>query len=345
MRIEKKKLSELIPATYNPRNISKKELEKLKTSIKEFGYIEPIIWNATTGKVVGGHQRLKALTELGYDEIECIVIECSEDREKALNVMLNKVSGTWNKNKLYELLKGLNNVSLSGFNEVEVTDFYFNQNIREKLKYGGDERERTYNFYRLNEYHDDRVEGKYQMPALQACHYIPENLISFKYVKNIEKIPPNCGVHFFVDDYQFERFWSSPNKIIARLSRFACTFTPDFSLYIDMPLPMKMWNIYRSRLLGQMMQDAGLQVIPTLTWADEETFQFCFDGIASGGVVAVSNIGVMRDTQLQEIWRAGMRIAMKKLKPECILFYGYNRNIDFDFGDTKVKFFEGTVFK
>lgn len=63
-----------------------------------------------------------------------------------------------------------------------------------------------------------------------------------------------AGVHFFLDDSRFERIWKEPYRYIKILQRFTCVLAPDFSLYMDMPLAMKIWNVYRSRLLGQMMR-------------------------------------------------------------------------------------------
>lgn len=341
MRIEKKKLEDLIPADYNPRRITKKQFEELKTSISEFGYIDPIVWNATTGRVVSGHQRLKALTELGYKEAECVVIECSEEKEKMLNITFNNVSGLFDKDKLFNLLNEAqdSDVELTGFRPIDVKDFFIDKRVQSVKRYFADTRERTYNLYRLNEYDESRVNGKWQIPKLKACHYIPDTLIPFDYVRRLKAVPPNCCVHFFVDDYQFERIWKTPYKIFSRLRNFACTCTPQFSQYLDMPLPMKMWNLYRSQLIGQMMQDAGLTVIPTLSWADEATFDYSFDGIEPGGVVATSTVGVMQNKEWQENWKKGMREALNRLKPECVLLYGYKTNIKFDFGSTKVKIY------
>lgn len=89
MEFAKKKLTDLIPATYNPRKDLKPgdpEYEKLKRSLDEFGYVEPIIWNKRTGNVVGGHQRLKVLKADGIKEVDCVVIDFDEEKEKALNV-------------------------------------------------------------------------------------------------------------------------------------------------------------------------------------------------------------------------------------------------------------------
>lgn len=91
MELTRKRIDELIPAPYNPRKDLKpcdKEYEKLKHSLEEFGYVEPVIWNARTGYVVGGHQRLKVLRELGETEIDCVVVNMSESQEKALNKKL-----------------------------------------------------------------------------------------------------------------------------------------------------------------------------------------------------------------------------------------------------------------
>ena len=107
MLIEKKNTADLLPADYNPRKDLKPgdaEYEKLKRSIEQFGYVEPVIWNQTTGRVVGGHQRLKVLIDMGISEVECVVVEMPEDKEKALNIALNKISGDWDKDKLALLM-------------------------------------------------------------------------------------------------------------------------------------------------------------------------------------------------------------------------------------------------
>src|SRR6056297_1418393 len=110
MKIEKLKTKLLLPADYNPRKDLKPgdaEYDKLKRSIEQFGYVEPVIWNKTTGRVVGGHQRLKVLLDLGMTEVECVVIEMDEEKEKALNVALNKISGDWDKDKLMLIISDL----------------------------------------------------------------------------------------------------------------------------------------------------------------------------------------------------------------------------------------------
>ena len=131
MLIEKKNVAELLPADYNPRKDLKpgdKEYEKLKLSIEQFGYVEPVIWNATTSRVVGGHQRLKVLIDMGITEVECVIVEMDENKEKALNVALNKISGEWDNDKLVLLIADLQgadfDVSLTGFEPEEPEDLF-----------------------------------------------------------------------------------------------------------------------------------------------------------------------------------------------------------------------------
>lgn len=131
MQIEKKQVTNLLPAEYNPRKELKpgdSEYEKLKRSLEQFGYVEPVIWNKTTGRVVGGHQRLRVMKDMGLTEVECVVVELPEDKEKALNIALNKISGEWDKDKLALLISDLQgtdfDVSLTGFEPAEIDDLF-----------------------------------------------------------------------------------------------------------------------------------------------------------------------------------------------------------------------------
>jgi len=131
MIIEKKNAADLLPAEYNPRKDLKPgdlEYEKLKRSIEQFGYVEPVIWNKATGRVVGGHQRLKVLMDMGITEVDCVVVDMPEDKEKALNIALNKISGEWDKDKLALLITDLQgadfDVSLTGFDPAEIDDLF-----------------------------------------------------------------------------------------------------------------------------------------------------------------------------------------------------------------------------
>jgi DNA modification methylase len=132
MEFKKMRIDELIPADYNPRKKLKpgdKEFEKIKGSIKEFGYVDPVIVNKDR-TVIGGHQRLTVLKELGFTEIDCVVIDIDKTKEKALNIALNKISGEWNKELLADLILDLQkldyDVACTGFDPPEI-DQLFNE--------------------------------------------------------------------------------------------------------------------------------------------------------------------------------------------------------------------------
>jgi hypothetical protein len=95
MIIEKKKIADLIPAPYNPRQSTAKQEKHLKESLEKFGLVEPIIFNKQTGWIVGGHFRVRELKKLGITEIECVIVDLNEADEKELNIRLNANTGSW----------------------------------------------------------------------------------------------------------------------------------------------------------------------------------------------------------------------------------------------------------
>ena len=130
MEFRKIKIADLIPASYNPRKKLKpgdKEYQKIKNSITEFGYVEPVIVNSDM-TIVAGHQRATVLTDLGYEEIDCIVIDIDKQKEKALNIALNKITGEWNKELLADLIADLQDsdfdVSFTGFEPPEIEQLF-----------------------------------------------------------------------------------------------------------------------------------------------------------------------------------------------------------------------------
>lgn len=95
-------------------------------------------------------------------------------------------------------------------------------------------------------------------------------------------------VHFFLYDYRFERVWKKPDNDIEKLSRYRAVLSPDFSMYLEMAPVMQLYNVFRNRWCGAYWASKGIRVIPTVNWGDESTFDFCFEGIEKGSVVAVS---------------------------------------------------------
>lgn len=130
MEFKKVQIDTLQPASYNPRKDLKpgdKEYEKIKNSIESFGYVDPIIANKDF-TIIGGHQRLKVLKHLGFTEVDCVIIDIDKTKEKALNIALNKVGGSWSEELLADLIKDLQeadfDISLTGFEPPEIDELF-----------------------------------------------------------------------------------------------------------------------------------------------------------------------------------------------------------------------------
>ena len=151
-------------------------------------------------------------------------------------------------------------------------------------------------------------------------------------IRHIEWIPFNYamttknreskGVHFYLDDYQFQRLWNRPDDYIPLLKQFAAVCSPDFSQYTDMPPAMRLYNHYRKHWLAAYWQMHGINVIPTICWSDSSSFDWCFAGEPENAVVSISSVGTQADAESQRLFADGCREAIKRLNPTEILWYG-----------------------
>lgn len=129
MEIRTMRIEDLSPADYNPRvdlQPGDPDYEALRRSVEEFGLVEPLVFNERTGRLVGGHQRLKVLRATGWTEVEVSVVDLDEVSEKTLNIALNKIEGDWDIEALGSLLENIaefGEVELTGFNEIELSRF------------------------------------------------------------------------------------------------------------------------------------------------------------------------------------------------------------------------------
>lgn len=161
---------------------------------------------------------------------------------------------------------------------------------------------------------------------------IPEIQPEHINIRHIEWIPFNYamtaknrgskGLHFYLDDYQFQRLWNRPDDYILLLRQFAAVCSPDFSQYTDMPPAMRMYNHYRKHWLAAYWQMNGIHVVPTICWSDSNSFEWCFDGEPTNSIVSISSVGTQADAESQKMFADGCREAIKKLNPTEILWYG-----------------------
>ena len=337
LKIEYVDINSIKPYLKNAKEHPQEQIEQIKLSIKQFGMNDPIaIWNE---EIVEGHGRLIACKELNMEQVPIIRLDhLTDDERKAYTLVHNKLTmnSEFDLDLLNDELKDLSiNMEDFGFDILE--DLDIEDDFKEEFKVN--ERERTNQAYNLELFDAYNCEGKWQMPIIDNDNYIPTDLIGFNYAKTSDN--KNIGIHFYLDDYQFERVWNNPSDYVEILADYECILSPDFSLYLDMPLAMKMWNVYRSRLIGQYYQSCGIKVIPTISWAEEDTFEFCFDGIPKGSVISISTIGVKRDKDAFEIWKKGMDKMIEKIQPSTILVYG--GKLDYDYKNIEVIYYENKV--
>lgn len=173
----------------------------------------------------------------------------------------------------------------------------------------------TENFEKTFEF---ETTGKFDFPIIyKACIQLDPNTKSFNNRNS------NCvALHFFIDDYQFDRLWRNPAAYIDMFKSYRYICSPDYSLFLDHPLAVQIWNTYKKQALGAFYQHHGIDVIPTVSWSDERSYDWCFDGIEVGSIVACSSVGCLKNKEAKELFIKGFEEMINRLKPKQILMNG-----------------------
>lgn len=133
-------------------------------------------------------------------------------------------------------------------------------------------------------------------------------------------------IHFFVDDYQFERIWRSPERYLPMLRKFEGVIAPDFSMWADHARVEQIYNCWRNRVLAKWMQEQGLQVVPCVEWSDKASLAWCLDGLPKQSTIAVQTNGCFMNLRTRADLIRGMNDVVCNLEPTMILFYGRGRD-------------------
>lgn len=168
------------------------------------------------------------------------------------------------------------------------------------------------------------LSGKYEIPVIHGTSKIPDGLTLFTNCEN-EGNPQTRAIHFFQLDENFINCLESETKLTKKLEtfrKFQSVISPDYSVYRDMSFAQQIYQVYKSRAVGNFLMQNGIKVIPNVRWGDERTYEFAFEGIDKWGVVAVGVQGAYRDKENTEYFEQGFYKMLDVLEPETILCYG-----------------------
>lgn len=317
--IETKKISEIKPYEKNPR-INKNAIAKVAESINAFGFQNPIIVDKNN-VIITGHTRYAAAKKLGLKEIPCIVASnLTDEQANAYRIVDNKTSelSEWDFDLLNEEILNLPEFNFEEFG----FEFFDEEEAHQEQKDAFQKRVR--NIVNLEKAHFDGS-GYFDIPQLKPVK--PEEIqgikewIPFNMVLS-DKDPTGKAVHFFIDDYQFERVWNNPEKYIEKLSKYICVAAPDFSPYGDMPNILQIYNHYRKHWVAKIFQDAGIKVIATIRAStDARSFDWYLEGEPKEGVVVISNMWT-NTQEINNIFLKEYTTMYETLNPSKVFVYG-----------------------
>ncbi len=163
--------------------------------------------------------------------------------------------------------------------------------------------------------------GQYEMPVVRAINCsAPKEMVALYHIGRWKE--EGCIPHFYTADGRFENTWEYPAKVLGTLAKYPMTVSPDFSVYENLALPQKLWNIFRNKLLAAWWQYNGLKVIPNVSWIYGKDYAMSFDGWPSHSVIAVNSTGINGDERCRMMWLEGYKVMLEMLKPTHILRYG-----------------------
>ena len=176
-------------------------------------------------------------------------------------------------------------------------------------------------------------DGYYDIPFIPKQNSVKvEKMLAYDKTLN-HKYEEGAVVHFYIDDHKFDGrcgIWSGLTTLetfkkgfgLARFKDASAIVSPDFSLYLDMPTSMQIWNVFRSRAIGYRLSKLGYNVIPNVRWTDEESYDFAFDGLYKGQIVSVGTLGCSKRIEDKALLVNGFVEMINRIKPRMVIIYG-----------------------
>ena len=302
----------------NSKIHTKEQIEYIANSIKEFGFNDPLGIAGEDNIVLEGNGRVEAAKVLGITKIPCVRLDHLSKEERQAYVIAHNSTNLETGFDLSILQKEIDALPKYDFSMLGV-----NKNEIENLQHLNDD------FYKQllsiqtkklvrNEF---KMVGKYDLPIIHKDEFDLEKikLYSYSNTKYDDNRNKHKTIHFFIHDYRFESVYENAEYAVQKLKQYYALCSPDFSLYTDMPILLQMYNTFKNRWCGAYWQSLGIKVIPTISWSDKRSFEFCFDGVEKGSVVAISTHG---NHKCKEEFMLGYAKMLEILNPSAIICYG-----------------------
>ena len=171
------------------------------------------------------------------------------------------------------------------------------------------------------------LQGEYGFPKIKGIklkHPESVKLLGFNYATNPStKNKEDLWVHFFLPDYRFQQVWNNPQNYIECFKQYRGIISPDFSMYVGMPKAMQIFQVYRQAFLTSYYQQYGIKVIPSVIWAEPDTFDWCFDWIPKGSAIVCSTVGCVQNKEARKAFLIGYEAMLDRVQPSDIIFYGH----------------------
>jgi len=185
----------------------------------------------------------------------------------------------------------------------------------------------TFNFFMIENL---KLIGEMELPYIPMYDGpIPEKIVNV--LRNI-KNSNQYFVHHYLYDYSFDGrngIWygcqedsKRINSFINKYKKYKGIISPDFSVYVDLPVAAQIWNIYRDRVTCMWLRKQGLKVIFNVRWGDYRTYDIVFYGIEKHSTVAVGSHGLIKHPENRQIFLDGFIQMIKRIEPSCIIVYG-----------------------
>ena len=317
LKIEYIEIEKLNNYANNSKIHTKEQIEHIANSIQEFGFNDPLGIAGEDNIVLEGNGRVEAAKKLGLKTLPCVRLDHLSKEEQEAYVIAHNATNLETGFDFDVLNKELERLKTFKFQ-----DFGLENQIL-KLQRIDDEFYKTFLTEETKKLvrNEFLTSGFYDLPIIkkQEIDLSKIKLMNYsntKYNDNKNKIKT---IHFFIHDYRFECVYSNPVLMVEKLKQYYCLLSPDFSLYTDMPLLLQMYNTFKNRWCGAYWQSLGLKVIPTISWSEERSFDFCFDGIENGSIVAISTHG---NHKTKEKFLKGYYKMLNVIKPYAIICYG-----------------------